>query len=206
MIIWKVSMDRNFVIEHDFTDYKKIFLEENTKLNLISKNDEKFLYEKHIYDSLSIKLTNKISDGKTLLDIGCGGGFPCVPIAIEFPEVKVVGIDSIRKKINAVNEIKEKLCISNLSLICDRVENIKGQRFDIITSRAVADLSVIAEYALPLLKKDGVFVAYKSKKTTEELENAKKILASYKARVLDIIEYSLPLNEKYERTLIVIGF
>ena len=199
-------MDRDFVVEHDFTNYKKIFLEENAKLNLISKNDEKFLYEKHIYDSLSIKLTDKISDGKTLLDIGCGGGFPCVPIAIEFPEVKVVGIDSIRKKINAVNEIKEKLCINNLSLICDRVENIKGQRFDIITSRAVADLSVIAEYALPLLKKDGVFVAYKSKKTTEELENAKKILASYKARVLDIIEYSLPLNEKYERTLIVIGF
>ena len=176
------------------------------KLNLISKTDEKFLYEKHIYESLSIKLTDKISDGKTLLDIGCGGGFPCVPIAIEFPEVNVVGVDSIRKKINAVNGIKEKLCIKNLSLICDRVENLKGQYFDIITSRAVADLSVIAGYALPLLKKDGYFIAYKSKKTTEELENAKKTLASYKARVLDIIEYSLPLNEKYERTLIVIGF
>ena len=199
-------MDRDFVIEHDFTDYKKVFLEENSKLNLISKKDEEFLFEKHIYDSLAIKLTGKIKDNKTLLDIGCGGGFPCVPIAIEFPFVNVIGIDSIGKKIRAVNNIKEKLAIKNLSVICDRVENLRGQFFDIITSRAVADLSKISEYALPLLKKDGVFVAYKSKKTPEELENAKIIFSKYKAKVLDVIEYSLPLDEKYQRTLIVIGF
>jgi len=199
-------MDRDFVIEHDFTDYKKVFLEENSKLNLISKKDEEFLFEKHIYDSLAIKLTGKIRDNKTLLDIGCGGGFPCVPIAIEFPFVNVIGIDSIGKKIRAVNNIKEKLAIKNLSVLCDRVENLRGQSFDIITSRAVADLSKISEYALPLLKKDGVFVAYKSKKTPEELENAKTIFSKYKAKVLDIIEYSLPLDEKYQRTLIVIGF
>ena len=195
-----------YEVEHNFTKYKKVFLEQNSKLNLISKNDEKVLYEKHIYDSLAIKLTNKIADGKTLLDIGCGGGFPCVPIAIEFPNLKVVGVDSIRKKINAVNNIKESLGIDNLSVICDRVENLKGQAFDIITSRAVADLSVIAGYAFPLLKKDGVFVAYKSKKALVELEGAKEVLSKYKAKVLDIIEYTLPLEEPYHRNLVVIGF
>ena len=199
-------MDRSSEIEKDFTEYKKVFLEQNSKLNLISKNDEKFLFEKHIYDSLSIKLTNCLQEGKTLLDIGCGGGFPCVPIAIEYPEVNVVGIDSIRKKINAIESIKERLGIANLSVICDRAENLKGQVYDIITSRAVADLSVIAGYALPLLKSDGVFVAYKSKKALEELEGAKKVLASYRARVLDIIEYTLPLDEVYQRNLIIIGF
>ncbi len=199
-------MDKNFTIEKNFTQYKKVFLEQNSKLNLISKNDEKFLYEKHIYDSLSIKLTGCIRDGLTLLDIGCGGGFPCVPIAIEFPEVNVIGIDSIRKKINAINEIKNALDLKNLSVICDRAENIKNKRFDIITSRAVADLAKIAEYALPLLKKDGVFVAYKSRKYQEELDGAQKVFAKYKANVLDIINYELPLDEVYERNLIVIGF
>ena len=199
-------MDKNFTIEKNFTQYKKVFLEQNSKLNLISKNDEKFLYEKHIYDSLSIKLTGCIRDGLTLLDIGCGGGFPCVPIAIEFPEVNVIGIDSIRKKINAINEIKNALDLKNLSVICDRAENIKNKRFDIITSRAVADLAKIAEYALPLLKKDGVFVAYKSRKYQEELDGAQKVFAKYKAKVLDIINYELPLDEVYERNLVVIGF
>ena len=199
-------MDREFVVEKDFSGFKAAFLEQNAKLNLISKNDEKYLYEKHIYDSLAIKLTNKISDGKTLLDIGCGGGFPCVPIAIEFPEVKVKGIDSIGKKICAVNVIKERLNIKNLELLCDRAENLKNQKFDIIVSRAVADLSKISEYALPLLKKDGFFIAYKSKKALEEIDGAKKIISKYKAKVLDIVEYTLPMEEIYERNLIIIGF
>ena len=199
-------MNKKFDTEHDFSDFKKVFLEQNSKLNLISKNDEKVLYEKHIYDSVAIKLTNRIKPGKTLLDIGCGGGFPSVPIAIEYPDVSVTGVDSIRKKINALNCIKEKLNINNFSALCERAENLKGLSFDIITSRAVAEMSVISEYALPLLKKDGVFVAYKSKKALKELESAKSVLSKYDAKVLDIIEYTLPLDEVYERNLIVIGF
>ena len=198
-------MENKFAIEKDFSEYQKLFLNQNSKLNLISKNDEKYLFEKHIYDSLSIKLAKIIENGKAVLDIGCGGGFPCVPIAIEYPGINVVGIDSIRKKINAVNEIKEGLKLDNLTLICDRVENLKGQKFDIITSRAVADLSKIAEYALPLLKKDGVFVAYKSRKKEEEIERAKTILKKHNAKILDIIEYTLPMEETYYRNLIVIG-
>lgn len=144
-------------IKADFTKYIEVFLQKNAKLNLISKNDEKLLFEKHIYDSLGIKLffeKYNITAGD-ILDIGCGGGFPCVPIAIEFPEFNVTGIDSIRKKINAINEIKEELMLTNLTTICDRVENIKNKKFDVITSRAVADLSKICEYALPLLKAGG---------------------------------------------------
>ena len=114
-------------IKADFTKYIEVFLQKNAKLNLISKNDEKLLFEKHIYDSLGIKLffeKYNITAGD-ILDIGCGGGFPCVPIAIEYPEFNVTGIDSIRKKINAINEIKEELMLTNLTTICDRVENIK---------------------------------------------------------------------------------
>ena len=186
----------NFKINSNFTRYIELFLEENSKCNLISKKDEKFLYEKHIYDSLAIKLffeKYKIKSAK-ILDIGCGGGFPCVPAAIEFPEMKITGIDSIHKKINAVENIKNKLDLKNLDLICGRVENLKNQKYDIILSRAVADLAKISAYALPLLKKDGYFIAYKSKKAQEEIKTAENVIKNFGAEIIDIIEYTLPLE------------
>lgn len=193
-------------IDSDFINYQKVFLEENSRHNLISKNDEKFLFEKHIYDSLGIKLffdKYKIENA-TILDIGCGGGFPCVPIAIEYPMFKVIGIDSIRKKILSVQSVSEKLGLKNLELICDRVENITNQKFDIIVSRAVADMAKISEYALPLLKKNGYFIAYKSKKAMEELEGAKLVLKKHGAEVVDILAYKLPMLEVYERYLVCV--
>ena len=198
---------KKFNITKDFTEYSKVFLEENSRLNLISKNDEQFLFEKHIYDSLSIKLFfDKFKyTPSEILDIGCGGGFPCVPIAIEYPEISITGIDSIRKKINAVNNIKNVLNLDNLNVICDRAENLIGKKYDLIVSRAVADLGKISEYALPLLKKDGYFVAYKSKKALTEIEQAEKVLKKYNAKVVDIIEYTLPLEETYERNLVIIS-
>lgn len=193
-------------INSDYNLYKEIFLEENAKHNLISKNDEKFLYEKHFYDSLGIKLffeKYEIKQG-SILDIGCGGGFPCLPIAMEYPEFNVVGIDSIRKKITSVEVMRDKLGLKNLELVWDRVENLSKNDFDIVVSRAVADMAKISEYALPKLKKGGYFVAYKSKKALEELEGAKSILKEYNAEVVDIIQYNLPLEEVYERYLVCV--
>lgn len=189
-----------------YQEYMKIFLEENSKVNLISKNDEKYLWEKHVFDSLAIENffekfdTSKI---KTMLDIGTGGGFPSIPIAITYPHLKVTALDSIAKKIRAVQTIKDKLNIENLEPICTRVENLDA-KFDMITSRAVSSLKNICEYALPKLKKGGYFVAYKSRKTPQEIEEANSILKKYNSKIVDIIEYSLPLEENHERNLIVI--
>lgn len=193
-------------IVSDLSEYIKIFLAENAKVNLISKNDEKYLFEKHIYDSLGIKLFFEKYNIKTasILDIGCGGGFPCVPIALEFPHYQVTGVDSIGKKIQAVNNVKDALHIQNLNLIYDRAENIKDKKYDIVVSRAVADLSKICSYALPLTKKDGYFVAYKSKKISEEISEAETVLQKFNAKIIDIIDYTLPLEEVYERKLVVI--
>lgn len=129
-----------------FKEYIEVFLKQNSVLNLISKNDEKFLWEKHIFDSLAIekffikyyphplragkqlceaeRATNA-GAGVTLLDIGTGGGFPSVPIALCYPEIEVYALDSIRKKINAIENIKQELNIKNLHTICGRVENLK---------------------------------------------------------------------------------
>lgn len=190
-----------------FQKYMEIFLEQNAKLNLISKNDEKFLWEKHICDSVSIdcffEKYNINPSGKTLLDFGTGGGFPSVPIAIKYPELKVTALDSIRKKINAIDEMKSILDIKNLITVCDRVENI-DLKFDIVTSRAVASMEKLIPYAIPRLKKDGYFIAFKSVKVKEEISEAEKILKRYDAKVTDIIEYDLPLVDNHTRNLVII--
>lgn len=191
-----------------FDKYKKLFLEKNSVINLISKNDEKLLEEKHIKDSLSINVFfEKYGNNfKTLLDIGTGGGFPALPIAIKYPQLEVTGIDSIKKKINAIADIAEKLELKNFKAVCERVEKLKGEKYDLITSRAVAKLDLILQYALPLLKKNGYLIVYKSKTVREEIKEAEKILKKNKASVIDIIEYKLPLEEVYERNLAVIKY
>lgn len=199
-------MEKTFKVDSDFSEYKNYLLEENSKINLISKNDENFLYEKHIYDSLSIKLFFEKYDIKKadILDIGCGGGFPCLPIAIEFPQMQITGIDSIAKKINSVQNISNKLNLKNIELITGRIEQLQNHKYDIAVSRAVANMKKISEYALPLLKKGGFFIAYKSRKINEELDQAKDVLKKYNSKVIDIIEYNLPLEEIYERYLVCI--
>ena len=193
-------------IKTNFDKYIKTFLEENSKINLMSKNDEKRIFEKHIFDSLSIKLLFDKLDTipNTILDIGTGGGFPSIPIALEYPEIQVTGIDSIQKKINATSNIAKELQIKNIEFIRDRVENIKDKKYDMITSRAVAQASLLIEYAYPLLKKDGYLVLYKSKNVDEEIEKAKPLIRKLHMKISDIIEYSLPLEENYNRCLLVL--
>ena len=192
--------DREF-----FKNYITVFLEQNSKLNLISKNDEKYLWEKHIFDSLSIdKFFEKYGRNyKTMLDIGTGGGFPAVPAAIAYPEIDVYALDSIKKKINAIENIKSELKIKNLYTICNRAENLK-EKFDIITSRAVAPLKVITGYAAPLLNDEGYFIAYKSRRSDEEIKEAEPVLKKLSVKIEDVIEYTLPLEENFTRNLIIL--
>lgn len=188
-----------------FNKYERIFLEKNSHTNLISKNDEKLLFEKHIFDSLAIGkfFKNRQSESlRKLIDIGTGGGFPSIPIALFYDNINVFAIDSIRKKINIIEEIKTELGLKNLFPICDRVENHK-EKYDYITTRAVAPLEVILKYAIPNLKVGGHFIAYKSKKALDELKNAEKTIKLLGVKMVDIIEYTLPLEEVYERNLII---
>ena len=187
--------------------FSEVFLEKNKVINLISKNDAKVLFEKHIFDSLSIeKFFEKYNvkyAGMNMLDIGTGGGFPSVPIAICYPEINVVGLDSIAKKIRAIEDFKNDLKLDNLTLINDRAENLKT-KYDIVVSRAVSRLDKVVEYAMPLLKDGGYFVCYKSKQVFDEIREAKESIFKKKAELLEVIEYKLPLKENFERFLVVI--
>ena len=138
-----------------------------------------------------------------MLDIGTGGGFPAVPVAMAYSDIEVYALDSIRKKINAIENIKTALNLKNLHPICSRAEHLTG-KYGTITSRAVAPLKVLAEYALPLLDAGGYFVAYKSLKVNEELEEAQQILKKSRLKLEEIIEYDLPLEENYSRNLVIL--
>lgn len=187
-----------------FNKYVSLFLDFNEKVNLISKNDTKFLYEKHIFDSLALNLFLQNNTETKLLDIGTGGGFPSLPLALAFENIKITAVDSINKKINFIKLAKEELNLDNLTPICARVEDLKEKNsFDIATSRAMADLREILEYAIPYVKVGGYFVAYKSIKAEEELKNAKNALKTLNTVFVEKIEYKLPNEENSTRVLLV---
>ncbi|MBQ2611158.1 16S rRNA (guanine(527)-N(7))-methyltransferase RsmG [bacterium] len=194
-------------MDKKFEKYAKVFLEQNSKINLISKNDEKYLWEKHIKDSLAISYFFEKYDinpaGMCMLDIGTGGGFPALPVAIVYPQMNVTALDSIRKKINAISDMKDKLNINNLNVVCDRAENLKF-KYKIITARAVSKLSKIIEYAVPLLEDDGYFIAYKSLKAQDEIDESQNVLKKFGVKVDTIIPYELSADENFKRNLVVI--
>ncbi len=191
-----------------FSDFTDLFREYNSKINLMSRNDINVIFEKHIYDSLAFNLfytKYNLKNYVTIMDMGTGGGFPSVPIAIYYDNCKITAVDSINKKIKFINYAINELHINNIEAICSRVEKLPDNySFDVIVTRAMADLRIILEYAIPYLKEGGYFIAYKSKKADEEIENSKNELKKLNSKIIDKIEYSLPLKEENKRVLLVI--
>ncbi|MDD3237305.1 MAG: 16S rRNA (guanine(527)-N(7))-methyltransferase RsmG [Candidatus Gastranaerophilales bacterium] len=204
----ELAMEPDGVSQEKFEKFATLFQNYNAHTNLMSKGDVDVLFEKHIYDSLAINLfLSKYSNKKKqrMLDIGTGGGFPSLPVAMAYCDIQVVALDSIAKKIEFIKQAKTALNIDNITPICGRVENLKEKaKFDIVTTRAVADLNVISEYALPYLKVGGYFVAYKSRQVDDEVKNAQKALKILGGKIIDKIEYKLPLEVDFERYLLII--
>ncbi|HEY8918504.1 MAG TPA: 16S rRNA (guanine(527)-N(7))-methyltransferase RsmG [Chitinophaga sp.] len=130
-----------------------VYREWNEKINVISRKDIDSLYEKHVLHSLSIAAAVDIPAGTQVLDLGTGGGFPGIPLAIFFPEVQFHLVDSIGKKIKVVEAVVEALELKNVTTAHSRAEEIKNRRFDVVVSRAVAPLGDLWRWSKPLLKK-----------------------------------------------------
>lgn len=158
------SEEKLELITHYFGDFSPLQLQQlqrleglykewNARINVISRKDEDGLYEKHVLHSLSIAAAFDFSPGMQVLDLGTGGGFPGIPLAIFFPSVNFYLVDSIGKKIRVVEAVAAALGLTNVSAAQARVESMRNQNFDVVVSRAVAPLGELWRWSAPLLKK-----------------------------------------------------
>lgn len=128
-----------------------LYTEWNGKINVISRKDIDELYVRHVLHSLAIAKVCQFEAGAEVCDIGCGGGFPTIPLAIMFPEVRFTAVDSIGKKITVVKEVASALGLTNVTAINARIEAVRGE-FDYVVSRAVTDMKTLKGWAMPKLR------------------------------------------------------
>lgn len=133
---------------------KELYEEWNTKINVISRKDMENFYEHHVLHSLAIATTFSFAKGMEVMDLGCGGGFPGIPLAILFPDTKFHLVDSINKKLKVVAEISQAIGLHNITVQHSRAEDIKGRKFDAVVSRAVAPLKDLWGWSRPLIRKN----------------------------------------------------
>ncbi len=187
-----------------------VFLEENRKLNLSAMRTPELCWPGNILDSVAFlqafETYPDLKKTKKLLDIGTGGGFPLLPLALCLPDVQCVGIDAMQKKIDAVSRIIVAVGIPNASLISGRTESLAHSAeyrgtFDLVTARAVAPLSVLLEYAVPFLKVGGLCAFWKSTKIAQELAETADAQKMLSAPYLGNFLYALP-DQWGERTIV----
>ncbi len=136
-----------------FTALEQLYTEWNSKINVISRKDIDSLYLKHVLHSLAIAAVIDFKPSTEIIDIGTGGGFPAVPLAIFFPEIKVHAVDSVGKKLKVIEGVKEAIGLTNLTTQHTRAEEIKNRKFNFVVSRAVAPLKELWQWGKPLIKK-----------------------------------------------------
>lgn len=181
---------------NDLEIYAKFLLEYNSHTNLTAITELNDVYLKHFYDSLTIVKNINLTKIANLLDIGTGAGFPGMVLKIVFPSLKVTLLDSNNKKIAFLKELAKKLNL-NVEIVYDRAEIFVQNRrefYDIVTSRAVADLSILSELAIPYLKVGGNFIAMKAN-YQDELHNAENIIKKLHSKVIKITEFTLPATD-----------
>ena len=194
----KINIDINEEQINKFYDYMNLLIEWNKKINLTAITDYNEIILKHFVDSLTI---NKyIKENNYVVDVGTGAGFPGIPLKIIRDDINIVLVDSLNKRINFLNEVIKELNLKNIETVHARAEEFGRnkkyrQKFDVATSRAVANLSTLSEYMIPLVKINGRCICMKGKEIKEELKDSLNAIKVLGGKVENVEEFELADND-----------
>ena len=194
---------REFEIETDseknnkLEKYRELLLEWNSFMNLTAITEEDDVNIKHFLDSLTIFKTGELDGKKSVIDVGTGAGFPGIPMAIQNPDLEVTLLDSLNKRIKFLNKVVEETELGNVTTYHGRAEEFARKKefrdaFDVSVSRAVANMSTLAEYTMPYVKPGGVMIAMKGSEYKEELKEAENAIKILGGEIKEVKEITLP--------------
>ncbi len=189
-------------------NYYELLKEKNKVMNLTAITEFQEVTAKHFLDSLSLVTAVEPEDLETVIDVGTGGGFPGIPLKIAFPHLRITLLDSLKKRVDFLNEVIMKLGLKQIKAVHGRAEDLAREqkyreKFDLCVSRAVAALPVLSEYCIPFVGEGGLFIAYKAKNAEAECRGAEGAVELLGGVIADMVEITVPGTD-LERTLVVI--
>lgn len=186
-------------------DFTARMLETNKVMNLTRITDPKEIAEKHLLDCASLLQIADFSN-KSVIDVGCGAGFPGMPLHILCPSCRLTLLDSLGKRIRFLQGCIDGMQLSDIEAVHARAEEFAAkhrEQYDFAVSRAVAQLNVLAELSLPLVKQGGAFIAMKSKDSDDELEQAKKAIRLLGGEIEKVVDYTIPNTDITHRLVVI---
>ena len=186
-------------------EFSRLLLEKNQVMNLTAITDPDQVATLHLLDSLAVWQGADLS-GKSVIDVGTGAGFPGVPLKIAHPDIRLTLLDSLNKRVDFLREVCAALSLSDVTCVHGRAEEFAAdhrEQYDAAVSRAVANLRMLSELCLPLVKVGGVFLAMKSTDCEEELESAKPAIKLLGGKTERVIDYTIPTTEVVHRLVVI---